>query len=60
MAALVAAECGGDRVAYFVHGRCEEARALPWDVELPRLRRLSINGDGVGAEEARAIIRHSA
>jgi hypothetical protein len=48
---LVVAEGGGDRVAYFIHGYQDEVEALPWDVELPRLRRLSINGEGVGVKE---------
>jgi hypothetical protein len=57
---LVVAEGGGDRVAYLTHGYQDEVEALPWDVELPRLRRLSINGEGVGVKEVEAIIRHSA
>jgi hypothetical protein len=57
---LVAADCGGDGTGLFhVHGR-DEQKALPWDVELPWLRRLSISGENIGVEEVEAIVRHSA
>ncbi|KAL2261571.1 hypothetical protein VTK26DRAFT_3878 [Humicola hyalothermophila] len=56
---LVAVECGGDGVGdLFVEGR-DELKALPWDLELPCLRKLSISGDNVGPEEVESIIRHS-
>lgn len=55
---LVAAECGYDGVGKLWRER-HELKALPWDVALPRLRKLSLNGDNVGGKEVEAIIRHS-
>ncbi|KAK3304982.1 uncharacterized protein B0T15DRAFT_502189 [Chaetomium strumarium] len=57
---LVAADCGADGPDphQWVGGR-DGLKALPWDVELPRLRKLSISGENIGVEEAEAIVRHS-
>ncbi|KAK4235450.1 hypothetical protein C8A03DRAFT_17811 [Achaetomium macrosporum] len=56
---LVAVDCGADGVGPFVVSGRDELKALPWDVELPWLRKLSISGENVGVEEVEAIIRHS-
>lgn len=57
---LVAVDCGVDGFGpSIVGGQRNILKALPWDVELPRLRRLSINSEYVGVEEVEAIIRHS-
>ncbi|KAH6628078.1 hypothetical protein F5144DRAFT_577923 [Chaetomium tenue] len=57
---LVAVDCGGDGVGPpLVAGGQDPLKAVPWDVELPRLRRLSISGENVGVEEVEAIVRHS-
>ncbi|KAK5652627.1 hypothetical protein OQA88_10220 [Cercophora sp. LCS_1] len=55
---LVLVDCGGDGGDFFVHGS-DELKALPWGVELPKLRKLSINGQNVGAQEVEAIISGS-
>ncbi|KAH6624702.1 hypothetical protein B0J18DRAFT_479205 [Chaetomium sp. MPI-SDFR-AT-0129] len=50
---LVAADCGGDRLdisSDWVVGR-GRLKAMLWDVELPRLKKLSISGDNIGPEE---------
>ncbi|KAH6855591.1 hypothetical protein B0I37DRAFT_424150 [Chaetomium sp. MPI-CAGE-AT-0009] len=56
---LVAVDCGGDGVHQCLIPRLDESMDLPWDVELPRLKKLSIGGDEVGPWEVEAIIRHS-
>jgi hypothetical protein len=56
---LVAAECGGDGLDFFVSSY-DELKASPWHVEFPRLRKLSLSGENIGVEEVEAIIRHSA
>lgn len=58
---LVAADCGADGCEPD-HRFAEDPRpwkAAPWDVELPRLRKLSISGNDIGADDVEAIIRHS-
>jgi hypothetical protein len=56
---LVAVDCGVNGVGQFVVTDQDRLKALPWDVELPRLRRLSISGKKIRVEEVEAIIRHS-
>jgi hypothetical protein len=56
---LVAVDCGAGTSAPFVVSDQDELKALLWDVELPRLRRLSISGENIGVEEVEAIVRHS-
>ncbi|KAK4232761.1 hypothetical protein C8A03DRAFT_20013 [Achaetomium macrosporum] len=57
---LVAADCGADgpNQNQWVGGH-DGLKALPWDVELPRLRKLSISGENIGVEEVESIVRHS-
>ncbi|KAL1838069.1 hypothetical protein VTJ49DRAFT_3089 [Mycothermus thermophilus] len=55
---LVAVECGGDAIDELLTAY-DDWKARPWDVELPSLRKLSINGENIGPTEVEAIIRHS-
>ncbi|KAK4144167.1 uncharacterized protein C8A04DRAFT_36825 [Dichotomopilus funicola] len=58
---LVAADCGADGCEpdYRFAQDPRPWKAAPWDVELPRLRKLSISGNDIGADDVEAIIRHS-
>ncbi|KAH6630993.1 hypothetical protein B0J18DRAFT_394616 [Chaetomium sp. MPI-SDFR-AT-0129] len=59
---LVAADCGADGCEPDFDLVTEHYKWKPgsWDVELPRLRKLSISGNNIGPDDVEAIIRHSA
>lgn len=56
---LVAVDCGADAAHLddYRSDSSDKLKELPWDVEFPRLKKLSINGDDIGPEEVKAIIR---